>query len=49
MKWEELIQLWEPIATERSETLEKALRTTYRFLARHFPQRKDWTLTIAKR
>ena len=48
MKWEEMIQLWEMIAAERSEAIERALRLTYRFMARHFPQRSEWSLTIAK-
>jgi hypothetical protein len=48
MKWEEMIQLWDPIPAERGDAIEAALRTTYRFLAHHFPQRSEWTLTIAK-
>lgn len=48
MRWEEMIQLWDPIPAERGDAIEAALRTTYRFLAHHFPQRSEWTLTIAK-
>ena len=48
MKWEEMIQLWEMIPPERGEMIERALRLTYRFMARHFPQRSEWSLTIAK-
>ena len=48
MKWEEMIQLWEMIPAERGEAIERALRLTYRFMARHFPQRSEWSLTIAK-
>lgn len=46
MKWEEMIQLWDPIPAERGDAIEAALRTTYRFLAHHFPQRSEWTLTM---
>ena len=44
MRWEEMIQVWDPVPSERGDAIEAALRTTYRFLARYFPQRTDWTL-----
>jgi hypothetical protein len=49
MRWDEMIALWEPIPSERCDAIENALRTTYRFLARYFPQRSDWTLNHNKR
>ena len=45
LKWEEMIQLWDPIPAERGEAIESAMRLTYRFLAHRFPQRSDWTLS----
>lgn len=48
MKWEEMIQLWDMIPAERGDAIERALRLTYRFMARHFPQRSEWSLTMAK-
>ena len=48
MRWEDMIQIWDPVPPERGETLERTLRATYRFLARYFPQRSEWTLTISK-
>ena len=48
MRWDEMIELWDPVPAERGDAIESALRTTYRFLARYFPQRTDWTLTVNK-
>lgn len=48
MRWDEMIERWEPIASERGDAIEAAMRATYRFLARYFPQRSDWTLTVNK-
>ncbi|MBL8702819.1 MAG: hypothetical protein JNK67_30840 [Alphaproteobacteria bacterium] len=48
MRWDEMIERWDPIASERGDAIEAAMRATYRFLARYFPQRSDWTLTVNK-
>jgi hypothetical protein len=46
MRWDETIDKWDPVVAERGEAMEAVLRSTYRFLARYFPQRSDWTLTV---
>ncbi len=48
LRWEEMILVWDPVPSERGDAIEAALRTTYRFLARYFPQRTDWTLNGSK-
>ena len=44
LKWDEMIVRWENIAAERGATIELELKQTYRFVARHFPQRSEWSL-----
>ncbi|MBM3521705.1 MAG: hypothetical protein FJX57_02005 [Alphaproteobacteria bacterium] len=48
MRWDEMIERWDPVPSERGDAIEAAMRATYRFLARYFPQRSDWTLTVNK-
>lgn len=44
MSWEEMMSLWRETKAERSEATEAALRKTYHFLARNFPQTREWPL-----
>jgi hypothetical protein len=45
MLWDSLIEQWSGIGLERSATLDRLVRVTYQFAARHFPQANDWGLT----
>ncbi len=44
MLWDDVIELWKAIEPVRGEKSERAVKETYRFVARHFPQRQDWKL-----
>ena len=44
MLWDDVIELWKAIEPVRGEKSERAVKETYRFAARHFPQRQDWKL-----
>lgn len=44
MGWEEMMALWRETKAERSEATEDALRKTYHFLARNYPQTREWPL-----
>ena len=46
VRWDDMIARWEKLAIARGEPLDQALKATYRFVARHFPQKSDWTLTV---
>ena len=48
LKWDEMITRWEKIAAERGSSIELELKQTYRFVARHFPQRSEWSLNRKK-
>lgn len=40
--WEEIIPVWNIGLDRRHDSLRDAVRTTYRFVAFHFPQTHDW-------
>jgi hypothetical protein len=42
MKWDELIAQWRGLDVVKGENQENAIKATYRFAARNFPQRQDW-------
>lgn len=44
MGWEEMMSLWRETKAERGEATEAALRKTYHFLARNYPQTREWPL-----
>ena len=44
MGWEEMMSLWGETKAERGEATEAALRKTYHFLARNYPQTREWPL-----
>jgi hypothetical protein len=43
MVWDELIAQWQDLPVETGNIAETLVRTTYRLVARHFPQDQDWT------
>ncbi|MBL8806957.1 MAG: hypothetical protein JNN22_08940 [Rhodospirillales bacterium] len=45
MLWDEILVAWEGVALERDGRMDKLVRITYRFIARHFPQDSEWSLT----
>jgi len=45
MLWDEILVAWEGVALERDGRMDKLVRVTYRFIARHFPQDSEWSLT----
>ena len=45
MLWDSLIEQWSSVPLERSGPLDRLVRVTYQFCARHFPQANDWSLT----
>jgi hypothetical protein len=42
MKWDEVIEIWKPLEIARGEKAEHAIKYTYRFAARNYPQGQDW-------
>ncbi|MBV8538017.1 MAG: hypothetical protein JO128_20645 [Alphaproteobacteria bacterium] len=42
MRWDELLSKWEGVPLEQSANLDRLIRQTYQFVARHFPQANDW-------
>lgn len=44
MLWDSLIEQWSGNTLERSAVLDRLVRVTYQFSARHFPQANDWSL-----
>jgi hypothetical protein len=44
MLWESLIEQWTGVTLERSGSLDRLIRVTYQFAARHFPQANEWSL-----
>lgn len=42
MRWDDLIAKWDGVPLEQSPVLDRLVRTTYQFVARHFPQTNDW-------
>jgi hypothetical protein len=45
MLWDEILVAWEGVPLERDGRMDKLVRITYRFIARHFPQDSEWSLT----
>jgi hypothetical protein len=45
MLWDEILVAWESVVLERDSRIDKLVRVTYRFVARHFPQNSEWSLT----
>jgi hypothetical protein len=46
LTWEEIIELWNSFEPEPGTALAQAIRHTYRFAARNFPQGSQWSLSI---
>jgi hypothetical protein len=44
MLWDSLLEQWSGVSLERSAVLDRLVRVTYQFVARHFPQSNDWSL-----
>ncbi len=46
LMWEEILELWSSLEAEPSSMAEQAIRHTYRFAARNFPQGSQWSLSM---
>ncbi len=44
MLWDDILPAWKNMPMERDGRVDKLVRTTYRFVARHFPQNSEWSL-----
>jgi plasmid stabilization system protein ParE len=44
MLWDDILPAWKALPVERDARVDKLVRTTYRFVARHFPQNSEWSL-----
>ena len=42
LRWDDLLARWEGVAIEAGPVVDRLTRTTYQFVARHFPQANDW-------
>jgi hypothetical protein len=42
MKWDDLLEAWHGVTAEPSARVQKLVRDTYRFVARHFPAESEW-------
>ena len=42
MVWDDLLEKWQGVPMERTAQLDRLVRVTYQFVARHFPQANDW-------
>jgi hypothetical protein len=42
MKWDDILVAWNGVAAERSGTVQRLVRDTYRFVARYFPAESEW-------
>ena len=45
MLWDDLLEKWAGVTLERTAQLDRLIRITYQFVARHFPQGNDWSIT----
>jgi len=45
MLWDDLLEQWSGVTLERTAQLDRLIRVTYQFVARHFPQGNDWSIT----
>jgi plasmid stabilization system protein ParE len=44
MLWDDILPAWKNVPMERDGRVDRLVRTTYRFVARHFPQDSEWSL-----
>lgn len=44
LPWDEVMEDWEGVVTEKSQAFEAVLKKTYQFLARNYSQAKHWRL-----
>ncbi len=44
MRWDDLVEQWSGVTIEAGATVDRLIRLTYQFVARHFPQGNDWGL-----
>ena len=44
MLWDDILPAWKALPVERDSRVDKLVRVTYRFVARHFPQDSEWSL-----
>ena len=42
MKWDDILEAWHHVPPERSATVQRLVRNTYRFVARYFPAESEW-------
>ena len=42
LRWDDLLTKWEGVAIEQGPIVDRLVRITYQFVARHFPQGNDW-------
>ncbi|MBI1245068.1 MAG: hypothetical protein GC202_08685 [Alphaproteobacteria bacterium] len=42
MKWDDILEAWQGVTAEPSARIQKLVRDTYRFVARHFPAESEW-------
>lgn len=42
MKWDDLLEAWHGVPAEPSPRVQRLVRDTYRFVARHFPAESEW-------
>ncbi len=42
MKWDDILTAWHGVTAERSGTVQRLVRDTYRFVARYFPAESEW-------
>ncbi len=42
MKWDDILSAWNGVPAERSGTIQRLVRDTYRFVARYFPAESEW-------
>ncbi len=42
MKWDDILEAWHQVPPERSATVQRLVRNTYRFVARYFPAESEW-------
>ena len=42
MRWDDLLAKWDGVPMEQGAVVDRLVRATYQFVARHFPQGNDW-------
>jgi len=48
LPWDEVLEDWEGVPTEKSQAFEAVLKKTYQFLARNYSQAKHWRLAARR-